>query len=438
MLRLGHDDFGLRAEGAHLMLNWANILRLCLANMAIGGLAALPINLFNRLMVVELAFPAILPGILVALHYAVQISRPVWGHRSDQAKERSSFILGGIGVIGLALIASAYTIGFVENRMAAVGIWIIAYAFIGFGISAAGTSFLALLSTSVQDDRKPLVATIAWLTLIIGAILVSVIAGKALEPYSETRLLWVVSAVAAICFVLSFLATFRIEAKAKEALPNPAPEARLSSSLKEIWQDTSAVRFTFFVFLSIFAFYLSELILEPFAGHVHNMGPDQSLVLSGGKDGAALFGMLLAGGLSTLKIGNLRGWSILGCIISAMGLGALALGQPITLSSLILGFGNGLFVVGAIGSMMRIVAKNSERAGTRMGVFGASQAIAAGLAGLLATAMIDLLEILFAPKIAYGAVFMLEAALFLAAAYTAYFLLPNEKLTIKKGRPQHA
>jgi BCD family chlorophyll transporter-like MFS transporter len=28
-----------------------------------------PVNLFNRLMTVELAWPAILPGLLVALHY---------------------------------------------------------------------------------------------------------------------------------------------------------------------------------------------------------------------------------------------------------------------------------------------------------------------------------------------------------------------------------
>ena len=45
--------------------------------MAIGGIAVLPVNLFNRLMTVELALPAILPGLLVALHYGVQMSRHV-------------------------------------------------------------------------------------------------------------------------------------------------------------------------------------------------------------------------------------------------------------------------------------------------------------------------------------------------------------------------
>ena len=57
-------------------LGWGGIARLCLTNMAIGALAALPVNLFNRLMTVELAWPAILPGLLVALHYGVQLTRP--------------------------------------------------------------------------------------------------------------------------------------------------------------------------------------------------------------------------------------------------------------------------------------------------------------------------------------------------------------------------
>ena len=82
----------------------------------------------------------------------------------------------------------------------------------------------------------------------------------------------------------------------------------------------AARAFTGFVFLSIFAFYLSELVLEPFAGHIHGLTPDASTKLSGGKDGASLAGMIAAGVLSTFGIGTLRGWAVLGCVISAVGL----------------------------------------------------------------------------------------------------------------------
>jgi MFS family permease len=81
----------------------------------IGALAALPVNLFNRLMTVELAWPAILPGLLVALHYGVQLTRPFWGHRSDAKGGRTPFILGGVAVVGLGLILAAYAIAYVSN-----------------------------------------------------------------------------------------------------------------------------------------------------------------------------------------------------------------------------------------------------------------------------------------------------------------------------------
>ena len=154
-----------------MTLGWGGIVRLCLVNAAIGGLAALPVNLFNRLMTVELALPALLPGLLVALHYAVQISRPVWGHRSDARGGRTPFILGGTLVVGLGLIGTAWAIAYAPSTGVALVVWTISYAAIGFGIGAAGTSFLALLATAAPDHRKGAAATIAWLMLIAGAII---------------------------------------------------------------------------------------------------------------------------------------------------------------------------------------------------------------------------------------------------------------------------
>ena len=54
-----------------------------------------------------------------------------------------------------------------------------------------------------------------------------------------------------------------------------------------------------------------------------------------------------------------------------------------------------------------------------MGVFGAAQAIAAGLAGLIATGTLDLARLVLPDATAYATVFTLEAALFLAAAFVA-------------------
>ncbi|MEM6387759.1 MAG: MFS transporter [Pseudomonadota bacterium] len=388
--------------------------------MAIGGLSALPINLFNRLMTVELALPALLPGLLVALHYAVQITRPMWGYRSDARGGRTPFILGGIACVGLGLVMTAWGIANASGSIA-LGIWILAYTIIGFGVGAAGTSFLALLATAAPHEKKGAAATIAWLMLIAGAIIASIGTGIALKPYSPDRLMLVVPVVAIFAFILAWLGTIGIERRLG-TVPQPE-EPSFASALRATLADPAARAFTGFVFLSIFAFYLSELILEPFAGHIHGLTPDASTRLSGGKDGAALAGMIAAGALSTFRIGTLRGWAVLGCVISAIGLVGLGAGASLVPFTVILGFGNGLFVVGAIGSMMRLAAERVGATGTRMGVFGAAQAIAAGLAGLVATGTLDLARIAFSDAAAYAFVFSIEAVLFLAAALVALRLL---------------
>jgi BCD family chlorophyll transporter-like MFS transporter len=51
--------------------------------MCLGAIVVLTTSTLNRLMVVELALPAVLPGLLVALHYGIQITRPNWGFLSD-------------------------------------------------------------------------------------------------------------------------------------------------------------------------------------------------------------------------------------------------------------------------------------------------------------------------------------------------------------------
>jgi len=396
---------------------WGLLARLCLVNAAIGGLAALPVNLFNRLMTVDLALPALLPGLLVALHYGVQLTRPMWGHRSDVKGGRTPFILGGIAVVALGVLGAAWGIAVAETSvMQALVIWVVSYAAIGLGIGAAGTSFLALLA-SVTGPRKGAAATLAWLLLIAGAIIASVGTGIALKPYSADRLILIVASVGAIAFILCLIATYRVETKAGYDIETD--DTPLSEALRRTWADPVARRFTGFVFLSIIAFYLSELIFEPFAGHIHGLTPADSTKLSAGKDGAALAGMIAAGLLSQLRIGSLRFWAVAGCILSAVGLLALGAGMALAPSTVVLGLGNGLFVVGAVGSMMQLAAAHARSTGTRMGVFGAAQAIAAGLAGLVATGLLDLSRLILPDAAAYGAIFTLEAALFLCAAIAA-------------------
>jgi BCD family chlorophyll transporter-like MFS transporter len=82
---------------------------------------------------------------------------------------------------------------------------------------------------------------------------------------------------------------------------------------------------------------------------------------------------------------------------------------------------NGAFAAAAIAAMMQLVnAGRPGREGVRMGMFGAAQAIAFGLGGFLGTVVLDLGRLITGSAIGgYGVVFLVDAALFLAAAALA-------------------
>jgi len=178
------------------------------------------------------------------------------------------------------------------------------------------------------------------------------------------------------------------------------------------------------------AYSAQDLILEPFAGAVFGMTPGQSTQLSGMMSGGTLAGMIVVALVCTVgaraRLGALRVWTIGGCVASALMLMTLAIAGfvgpawPLTPTVFLLGVANGAYAVAAIGSMMGLVGRGRERReGTRMGLWGAAQAVAFGIGGIAATGAVDLARV-FTDSLpaAYGSVFVAEAALFVLA--TAY------------------
>ncbi len=80
-------------------LGWFGIARLGLVQASLGAIVVLTTTTLNRVMVVELALPAVVPGALVAAHYAVQMLRPRWGYGADGSGRRTPWILGGLLVL---------------------------------------------------------------------------------------------------------------------------------------------------------------------------------------------------------------------------------------------------------------------------------------------------------------------------------------------------
>ena len=85
-----------------MTLSWFQIVRLGLVQMCLGSIVVLTTSTLNRLMVVELSLAAVVPGMLVALHYGIQLSRPTWGFASDAGGQRTRWIVGGMVALAWA------------------------------------------------------------------------------------------------------------------------------------------------------------------------------------------------------------------------------------------------------------------------------------------------------------------------------------------------
>ena len=141
-------------------LSWLQIARLGLVQASLGSIVVLTTSLLNRVMVIELALPAILPGALVALHYLVQLVRPRMGFGSDQTRSASPWIRGGILVLASGGILAATSIILLEQSIIlGIALAIVAFAMIGIGVSASGTALLVLLAKRVDPKRKAAAAT---------------------------------------------------------------------------------------------------------------------------------------------------------------------------------------------------------------------------------------------------------------------------------------
>ena len=235
--------------------------------------------------------------------------------------------------------------------------------------------------------------------------------------------------------LLTCLAVWGIEANVEAALEASAMPFR--EGMAEIWAERKARNFTLFVFLSMTAYFMQELILEPYAGLVFDFTPGQSTSLSGAQNGGVFLGMVLVGIMATgFKIGSLRRWVVFGCFGSAAMLSTLTiLGQTggagmLTAAVVGLGFFNGVFAVAAIGSMMALAGQGRDaREGTRMGLWGAAQALAAGFGGLVGAALVDVMRAgIASDATAFGTVFLIEAGLFVAAAYMALRIMDRSAL----------
>ncbi|MEJ2504480.1 MAG: BCD family MFS transporter [Gemmatimonadota bacterium] len=408
-------------------MGWLAIARLGLVQVAIGAVVVLMTSTLNRVMVVELALPATVPGLLVGLHFAVQLVRPRMGWGSDATGRRTPWIVGGMAVVAASgLLAAVATAWMATSRVGGVLLALAAFTALGAGVSASSTPLLAYLAERVEERRMAGAAALTWIMMIVGIILTAGFAGSLLDPFSMERLVTVTAGVTSAAMVLTVLAVWGREKREpvlrRSGSSEAASEAGFREAFAELWADPQARRFALFVFVSMLAYSAQDIILEPFAGTVFGLTPGESTQVGGVQHGGVLLGMI-GGAVVASRFWTLHRWSAIGCVASAIALGGLvsvALTGSVTgLQAAVFGLGtaNGLYAVAAIGAMMGVTARQgSERAGLAMGFWGASQAAAYGIGGLAGAAASDLARsVLGSPVAGYAFVFLAQAALFVVA-----------------------
>jgi BCD family chlorophyll transporter-like MFS transporter len=433
--------------GARAGLSWLAILRLGLVQTALGAIIIMTTSTLNRVMVVELALPATLPGLLVAIHHGVQMLRPRLGYGSDMGVRRTPWIIGGMAVLALGGVVAAAAVALMGAALApGIALAALGFFLVGLGVGAAGTSLLALLASMVEPERRAPAATILWVMMIAGFAVTASIAGRLLDPFSPARLIEVTAGVSGLAFLLAVLALRGVEGAPLASPEDEGAKPPFRTVLREVWADATARRFTVFVFVSMLAYSAADLILEPFAGEVFGRSIGQSTALAGLQNAGTLGGMVVmavfGSGVLGARLASLRLWMVAGCIASAAALGALAFAprlEAAPLEALYLGLGlaNGAFAAAAIATMMQLAGR--QRTGTRMGLWGAAQAIAFAIGGFSGTVFADLARAAFgAAAPAYGFVFLCEAALFLVSALLAARLAGVQARGLRLSRMKEA
>ncbi len=418
---------------------WVGIVRLGLVQAALGSIVVLTTSTLNRVMVVELALPAVLPGVLVGLHYMVQLLRPRFGYGSDQGRRRTPWIIGGMAVLAAGgVIAAAATAWMETSPAAGTLLAIFAFLLIGVGVGACGTCLLVLLANGVVPRQRAAAASLTWIMMIAGFAVTAAVVGAWLDPFSLARLVLICAIVAAVALVATCLALYGLEDQlgtGSSKPPAPGSDSAaggFGAAIREVLAESETRLFAAFVFVSMLAYSAQDLVLEPFAGAVFGFSPGQSTQLGGVQHGGVLVGMIavaLAGYMfSGRRSGILRICMVGACLASSALLLTLAVAGaffapawPLRETVFALGIANGAFAVAAISSMMELVSRgHAQRDGTRMGLWGAAQAVAFALGGMAGTLAVDVVRH-FSGSVhyAYSTVFGIQAFLFAISAFLA-------------------
>jgi BCD family chlorophyll transporter-like MFS transporter len=426
------------ADAATRDLPLGRLLRLSLFQVSVGLSAALLTGTLNRVMIVELGAAASLVAGLVALPLLLAPLRALLGHRSDTHRSflgwrRVPYLWGGtmLSFGGLAILPFALLVMSGQGNAPALYGQIgcgLAFLLIGAGLHTTQTAGLALACDLAPPAARPRVVALLYVMLLIGMGGSALAFGALLTPFDHLHLIQVIQGAALVTMALNGIALWKQEPRDPARTAPEAPRPTLQESWAAYRGRSGAGRYLTAVALGTAGFSMQDILLEPYGGHVLELGVGATsaltaLLAAGTLGGFALAARALGRGMNMHRLaaaGVLVGLAAFACVIFAAPLESTLLFR---VGATAIGLGTGLFSVGTLTAAM--ARHDTAASGLAVGAWGAVQATAAGVAiaggGALRDVVGGLAEsgalgvALANPSTGYSVVYHLEIALLFAA-----------------------
>jgi MFS transporter, BCD family, chlorophyll transporter len=398
------------------------LVRLGLFQLAAGSSSVIFLGVVNRVMAVELGINIQIVSVLLSAHYLGGLLTMPLGHYTDThplaGYRRTGYAIGGALVAALCLALSPGVVLWVAANQSLLA-YVLGFLFFlleGVGTAMAGTAFLALLADLTTERERGPASGIAWTLLMVGIIAAGISIGVFLKPYSPAAFISLALAGAVLVVVLVFVALLGQERRVASAARPAGPNRSFTASLRLLLRSAQARWFAAFLLLSLFSFFVQDVLLEPFGGAVFGLSVGVTSRFNAYLGTGVILGMLLGGTVLIPRFGKQRITAV-GCWLMAAaflglalaGLGGAGLARWLSLAITVLGFGSGVFTVGGVALMTDLTT--AQQSGLFAGAWTLARNIATGLASLTGGALVNTASQLGAtPGQAYAFVFALEAA----------------------------
>ena len=322
------------------------------------------------------------------------------------------------------------------------------FALYGMSISLSSTPFAAMLVDISDEEERSKLVGIVWSMLMVGIVIGAIAVSRLLPctsaPPNEVsiyansdRLLQLQKAINSVFTIipaavvgLSFFATYGIEKKysryklrvaQNNILNGNNSEEKLSlgRALQVLTASKQTGLFFSFLLMMTIGIFMQDAIMEPFGGAVFEMSICATTQLNAAFGTGTLIGLSSSGFLIVPRLGK-ESSTKLGCYMVAASCALLLISGfiqktwALQTALALFGFASGITTSGALSLMLDLTV--AETAGTFIGAWGLSQAIARGLATLSGGIVLDVGKKIFSASIyAYSFVFVCEAAIMIIA-----------------------